>query len=58
MINPTHEYKKKVNYKDPKYPEQSYYRVRYKGTYTRDQIKNLVRLSQIIYTKKALTVHL
>ena len=39
MINPTHEYKKKVNYKDPKHPDQSYYRVRYKGTYTREQIK-------------------
>ena len=39
MINPTHEYKKKVQYKDPKHPDQSYYRVRYKGKYTRDQIK-------------------
>ena len=39
MINPTHEYKNKVQYKDPKHPDQSYFRVRYKGKYTRDQIK-------------------
>ena len=56
MINPTHEYKKKVQYKDPKYPDQSYYRVRYKGKYTRDQIKEFCQASQIIFTKKALTL--
>ena len=39
MIDPPCTLKKELKFKDPAHPNETYYSVRYEGTYERDQIK-------------------